>query len=440
MQLDWADAPVVPATTPDGRRCIVDVPLGRRSVRVSTWRLRLGRATVYLLDTDLEDNAPWDRGLTARLYGGDRETRIQQEIVLGLDGVRALRALGESPTVWHLNEGHAGFVVLQRIREGIEAGQSFESALEHVRATTVFTTHTPVAAGHDAFPFELVQEHLAGAWEGQGSDRDAFFALGSYSNDGAELFNMTALALRSSAHINGVSTQHGQVTRRMWGRIWPGTPEDERPVGAITNGIHLPTWMSGAVVALIERHLGPGWREHQDDQSYWDRLMAVPNTEVWDVRRALRRDLFAFIRERARQRWAHDGVSAARMMAGMLLDPDALTIGFARRFTAYKRPELVFQDEAPHPATAEHRSAGPVGLCREGSSRRRPRQAPHPADRGPDAGSAILRTDRIHRRLRRPRGVLSGAGLQRLAQHAAQAARGQRHERHEGPRSTACHT
>ena len=310
VQLDWADAPVVPATTPDGRRCIVDVPLGRRSVRVSTWRLRLGRATVYLLDTDLEDNAPWDRGLTARLYGGDRETRIQQEIVLGLGGVRALRALGESPTVWHLNEGHAGFVILQRIREGIEVGRSFESALEHVRATTVFTTHTPVAAGHDAFPFELVQEHLAGAWEGQGGVRDAFFALGSYSNDGAELFNMTALALRSSAHINGVSTQHGQVTRRMWGRIWPGTPEDERPVGAITNGIHLPTWMSGAVVALIERHLGPDWRDHQDDQSYWDRLMVVPNAEVWDVRRALRRDLFAFIRERARQRWAHDGVSA----------------------------------------------------------------------------------------------------------------------------------
>ena len=153
-----------PAVTPDGHPCIVEVPLGDRTVKVSTWLLRLGRATVYLLDTDLDDNVPWDRGLSARLYGGDRETRIQQEIVLGLGGVRVIRAMGLSPSVWHLNEGHAGFVILQRIREGLEAGLDFDAALDEVRATTVFTTHTPVEAGHDAFPFELVQSHLAGAW------------------------------------------------------------------------------------------------------------------------------------------------------------------------------------------------------------------------------------------------------------------------------------
>jgi starch phosphorylase len=308
--------------------------------------LRLGRTTVYLLDTDLEENAPWDRRLTARLYGGDRETRIQQEIVLGLGGVRLLNALGISPAVWHLNEGHAGFVILQRLRDAIEAGRTVAAALAEIRATTVFTTHTPVAAGHDSFPFELVRANLAQAWGALGADHEVFLGLGSYADGGPELFNMTALALRSSTRINGVSVLHGQVTRRMWGPIWPNVPEDERPVGSITNGIHLPTWVAPVLGSLLERRLGVDWREHQDEQAYWDRLLDVPDDELWQVRRMLRRYLFTFIRERARSRWSQDGVSAARMMAaGLMLDPEALTVGFARRFTAYKRPELIFRDE-----------------------------------------------------------------------------------------------
>src|SRR5438034_1916288 len=219
-RLSWADAPIEPATTSDGKPLITAVPLGDRSVLVAVWRVRIGRVKLYLLDTDLEENAPWDRDLSARLYGGDRETRIQQEIILGIGGVRALRALGSDPGVFHLNEGHAAFVVLQRIRDLIEQGASFDAALEEIRRSTVFTTHTPVAAGHDAFPFQLVEKHLAGCWGTLGSNRDRFLALGSHDSGAGPQFNMTALAMRSARAINAVSRLHGEVTRHMWD-LWP---------------------------------------------------------------------------------------------------------------------------------------------------------------------------------------------------------------------------
>jgi starch phosphorylase len=344
-RLNWAEAPIEPAVTPDGQPCVVAVPLGNRSVLAAVWRVRLGRVKLYLLDTDLEENAPWDRELSARLYGGDRETRIQQEIILGIGGVRALKALGSAPTVWHLNEGHAAFVVLQRIRDLIEQGESFEAALAEVRRTTVFTTHTPVPAGHDAFPFSLVETHLAGAWGTLGSYRDAFFALGEYDNGSGSLFNMTALALRTAGATNAVSQLHGQVTRDMWGPIWPGVTEDRRPVRAITNGVHVPTWLASEITTLFDTHLPAGWREHHDDPAIWQKIMDIPDEELWAARNALRNYLFTFIRERARLRWKEEHVSAARVVAaGTLLDPNALTLGFARRFTGYKRPELIFRN------------------------------------------------------------------------------------------------
>ncbi len=344
-RLNRDDAPVEPAVAPDGKPCIVAVPLGNRSVLVAVWLVQLGRVKLFLLDTDLEENAPWDRELSARLYGGDRETRIQQEIILGIGGVRALKAMGASPAVWHLNEGHAAFVVLQRIRDMIEHGLSFDAALQEVRRTTVFTTHTPVPAGHDAFPFTLVETHLSGAWGSLGSHRDAFFALGHYDNGSGPLFNMTALALRTAGRVNGVSQVHGRVTRDMWGPIWHNVPDDERPVRAITNGIHIPTWLSAEMTTLLNDHLGGDWRERHDNPEIWDRILEIPAEELWAARNALRNYLFAFIRERARSRWKEEHVTAARVVAaGTLLDPNALTIGFARRFTGYKRPELIFHN------------------------------------------------------------------------------------------------
>jgi glycogen phosphorylase len=344
-RLNWADAPIERALTPEGTPCMTAVPLGDRTVLVAVWRVRLGRVRLYLLDTDLEENAPWDRELSARLYGGDRETRVQQEIILGIGGVRALKTLGYAPGVFHLNEGHAAFVVLQRIRDLIERGSSFDAALAEIRSSTVFTTHTPVPAGHDAFPFSMVEKHLAGCWGAIGVDRDRFLALGSYDNGAGTQFNMTALALRSAGEVNAVSQLHGEVTRSMWAPMWPGVSGDDRRVSSVTNGVHLPTWIANELSALFSTHLGQDWIERHDDPSLWDGVLEIPDDELWVVRQALRRYLFAFVRERARHRWTVERVGAPRVVAaGTLLETETLTIGFARRFAGYKRPELIFHD------------------------------------------------------------------------------------------------
>jgi starch phosphorylase len=371
-RLNWADAPIEPALTPDGKPCITAVPLGDRSVLVAVWRVLLGRVTLYLLDTSLEENAPWDRELSARLYGGDRETRIQQEIILGVGGVRALKMLGLEPGVFHLNEGHAGFVVLQRIHDLIARGISFDDALAEIRKTTMFTTHTPVPAGHDAFPFSLVEKHLAGCWGSLGDNRDRFLELGSYDNGGGIQFNMTALAIRSAGSTNAVSQLHGEVTRAMFAPMWPDLAEADRPVSAVTNGVHVPTWIAGDLTDLFTTYLGPGWVERHDDPALWDGVLAIPDEELWTVRQSLRRYLFTFIRERARQRWVEEHVGIPRVVAaGTLLEPEALTLGFARRFTGYKRPELVFHD--PDRLARILNAAGrPVQIIFAGKS--------HPAD------------------------------------------------------------
>jgi starch phosphorylase len=344
-RLNWTDAPIETALTKDGKPAITAVPLGDRTVLAAVWRVRVGRVRLLLLDTDLEENAPWDRELSARLYGGDRETRLQQEIILGVGGVRVLRGLGLEPAVWHLNEGHAAFVAVQRIRDLLERGSSFDDALEEVRRTTVFTTHTPVPAGHDAFPFHLVEKHLASCWGEIGQYRQRFLSLGEYDNGQGPQFNMTALALRTAANVNGVSALHGEVTRAMWQPIWPDVPVDKVPVKSITNGVHVPTWIAGAMLDLFNKQLGREWLDQQDDVTFWDRLNAIPDEELWTARQILRAELFIFIRERLRQRWASENANPLQVVrGGAMLDPHALTIGYARRFTAYKRPELIFHD------------------------------------------------------------------------------------------------
>jgi len=344
-RLTWTEAPIEAALTPDGRPCVTAVPLGDRTVLAAVWRVRVGRVRLFMLDTDLEENAPWDRELSARLYGGDRETRIQQEVILGIGGVRALRALGVTPTIWHLNEGHAAFVALQRIRELLERGKSFDAALDEVRRSTVFTTHTPVPAGHDAFPFHQVEKHLAGCWGDMGQHRERFLALGQHDNGQGAQFNMTALAMRTAEHINAVSALHGEVTRTMWQPIWPDTAPDRLPVRFVTNGVHVPTWMAAVLVNLFARYLGAGWLDRTDDPALWEGLHDIPDAELWAARCELRRDLFEFMRERRRRRWTDQQAGPNGVVAaGALLDPDALIIGYARRFTAYKRPELIFHD------------------------------------------------------------------------------------------------
>ncbi len=367
--LDWDHAPVEQAVTKDDKPCILPVPLGNRVVYVSVWCVRLGRVTMYLLDTAIAENAPADRELSARLYGGDREMRLQQEIILGIGGVRVLRALGYQPVVWHLNEGHTAFVTLERITEMLERGASFDAALEDVRRSTIFTTHTPVAAGHDAFPMDLVESHLAGR---VGPNCAAFLKLGQYDSGSGPMFNMTALAIRSAGATNAVSQVHGQVTRNMWAPMWPSIPESRRPVHTVTNGIHVPTWIASDMAKLFERHLKKEWRAHHDGLDVWDAILSVPDEDLWTVREALRSYLIAFIRERARELWTAKQVTDARVVAsGTFLDPAALTIGFARRFTDYKRPELIFYnpERLGHILTAFRR---PVQIVFAGKA--------HPAD------------------------------------------------------------
>jgi glycogen phosphorylase len=338
-----AETPLERARGADGTPCTVEVALANGTIRVAVWLVRLGRVKLYLLDTDVEDNPGWARDLSARLYVGELEARLQQEIVFGLGGVRALRALGHHPAVWHLNEGHAAFVVFERVRELLEAGNTLENALEEVRSTSVFTTHTPVPAGHDSFPIDWIGNQLADFHALNRDSREAMLRLARYDNDEAHRFNMTVLAVRGSGSVNAVSQKHRDVTRSMFAPILDG--RDDAVLG-ITNGVHISTWIAPTMDALFQRYLGTVWREHQDDPLLWENVMSIPDDELWEARQSLRGHLLALIREHARNRWIRKQSSAAQLAAsGTLLDPNALTIGFSRRFTDYKRPELIFHDE-----------------------------------------------------------------------------------------------
>jgi starch phosphorylase len=373
--LDWSDGPIEPALTPDGTPCSITIPIGNRAVRIAVWRVRVGRVMLYLLDTDVDQNAPWDRELSARLYGGDRDGRLQQEIILGLGGVQALRALGILPAVWHLNEGHAAFVSLQRIHDTLAEGMTFDSALAIVRHSTVFTTHTPVPAGHDAFAFHLVEAQLASCWGGIGRHRDSFLALGRYDSGDGVLFNMTALAMRTAGSVNGVSQLHGVVTREMWAPLLcESTRGAASLVHTITNGVHVPTWIAPELGSLFDRHLGGDWRERQDDEAFWDGVLEIPDEEVWRIREGLREHLLSFIRSRVRDEWSRSQAGAARVLAGgTLFDRQTLTIGFARRFAEYKRSGLIFHDPQRLARILKHPSR-PVQLVFAGKA--------HPADDG----------------------------------------------------------
>jgi starch phosphorylase len=343
--LDFNELPVHPVVDRAGDPMTVSVELPGRIVQARLWRIQVGRVPLFLLDSNVPANAPMDRDLTARLYTSDMELRLSQEVLLGLGGVRALRALGYNPAVWHMNEGHSAFLSLERLRELVAAGNTFEAAREKVRRSTVFTTHTPVPASQDEFPLWMMDKYFASFWPQLGVDREAFLDLARKRQSWGDTFNMAILAIRMSEQLNGVSELHGRVARGMWSFLWPDRPVDEVPIRHITNGIHTQTWLARDMRRLFDRHLPRDWQRRLDDPEVWNRVEDIPDPDLWAVRRHLKRRLVAVMRERARRQWTSMGAHPVQVIAsGVLLDPYALTIGFARRFATYKRAGLFFQD------------------------------------------------------------------------------------------------
>lgn len=346
---DFRMLPIRPVFRADGEPLTVDVAVEDRTVRVRTWEVTVGRARVYLLDTNLGENAPEDRVITYRLYGGDRDYRCKQEIILGFGGFYVLQALGLSPTVYHLNEGHSAFMGLARIADLRDRhGLSFDVAREVCAATSLFTTHTPVPAGFDIFSRAQLDRFLPRIHERLGIDRAAFLRLGAHEGD-AQLergFNMAYLALRTSGMVNGVSLLHGEVSREMWRRLWPGLDGDEVPILGLTNGIHVGTWVAPEMRALHDAHLGPDWRDERALAQHPASFGAVPADAIWTTHESLRARLVNFVRTRARRQAERLRLPARDVeLAADVLDPDVLTIGFARRFATYKRATLLLKDK-----------------------------------------------------------------------------------------------
>ncbi|HLE51131.1 MAG TPA: alpha-glucan family phosphorylase [Anaerolineales bacterium] len=345
LRLKFEELPILPVLTPESEPVTVSVELPGRELKTRLWKIQVGRIPLYLLDSDVEANQPNDRDLTARLYNSDLELRISQEIILGVGGVRALRILGFNPSGWHLNEGHSAFLNLERAREMVASGHSFEEAIERIRQTTSFTTHTPVPAGNDEFPLWLMDKYFSQLWPELGLDREGFINLARHQNPWGDVFSMPVLALRLADQCNGVSEMHGVVARKMWHHLWPELREEEVPITHITNGVHTGSWLARRLRHLNDRYLGPAWLENLDDPQTWEKIEDIPDAELWTVRKHLKRKLVAYMRERARDQWLKDNVHPVQVIAaGVLLDPYALTIGCARRFATYKRANLILRD------------------------------------------------------------------------------------------------
>jgi starch phosphorylase len=344
-QLNFKESPIMIVKDSQGRPLRAKVQLGDRQVSIAVWHVGVGSVDLYLLDTDVEENTPSDRALASQLYVADWELRIQQEIVLGVGGVRVLRLMGKDPVLWHINEGHTAFMLAERIREEVEKGTSLDEAMRKIKSATIFTTHTPVPAGHDVFPVDLVDKYLNKYWDSAGIDRDKILKLGREEATGDRTFNMTAFALRMSQGSNGVSKLHGGVARKMWHGLWPESSEEKVPITSVTNGVHIPTWLAPEMGELFDMYFAEDWAQRQDDPDVWQDVWKIPNREFWETRIDLKRKLLGAMRARAQKRWAIGGAEAQQLLSmGTLFHPEVLTIGFVRRFAAYKRPDLIFSD------------------------------------------------------------------------------------------------
>ena len=343
---DRVITPLVRLRAPTGELHLAIVEADGRQVYVGAWRIMAGRVPIYLLDTDLAENHPDDRQLLHKLYAGGKELRLRQEWILGVGGVRVLRTLGIDPGVWHANEGHAAFMLVERLRELTEDGVDFDDAVRQVRAKSVFTTHTPVPAGHDMFAGAQIEDCVGPIWEAMHIDRDSFLGLGHHPEIDHGRFHMTAAAIRLSSRVNGVAERHGRVTREMWACLWPGRSADEVPIGHVTNGVHLATWMSNRMMNMLDQELGVDWGARLDQSRVWDGILDVDDQRLWMLHQWQKSKLLLFIDDEARRNWKERwrDSSAHLVGAGTLLSAEALTIGFARRFATYKRANLIFRD------------------------------------------------------------------------------------------------
>lgn len=341
---NFREMPVTPVLDKKGKEIIISVELPGRQVYARIWRMRVGRCSIYFLDADLAANSKEDRALTAQLYGGNQDTRISQEILLGMGGVRALRAMNLHPTVWHINEGHAAFLLVERMREMIEErGMPVGPVMELLRADTIFTTHTPVPAGHDVFNAEMIDTYLGHLYQRLGLTREQFYELGHDHGRGG--FNMTLLALGRSGFCNGVSRLHGKITRSMFHHLYEGLPEEEMPIGHVTNGVHTLTWLAPELRQLFDAYLEKGWDKRVSEPGSWQGIDNIPDRELWTVHCLQKEKALAFARkklveQRLRNRETMDRINEVEDY----LRPEVLTIGFARRFATYKRAGLLFRD------------------------------------------------------------------------------------------------
>lgn len=345
--LNPEELPLSPILDDKGNTLLIDIALGMQDVKARIWKAQVGRVDAYLLDTDIPENNRENRSITSRLYGGDQEMRITQEIVLGMGGVIALKALRLEPSAWHMNEGHSVFLALERIRGLVKDEKlQFHEALEAVKASTVFTTHTPVPAGNEAFPLHIKDKYFQRYWEEMGISRHEFIELGSQVQpEGYEIFNLTILSLKLSRFRNGVSKLHGEVSRSMWSSVWQDIPQKEIPICSITNGVHAMTWIVYKMRKLFDQYLGSEWRSRLDDVQFWKSIFEIPDEALWKAKLDVKEKMLNHLRERLAVQYRRNKVGILQLgrLEGML-KPNILTIGFARRFATYKRGNLILRD------------------------------------------------------------------------------------------------
>ena len=380
-ELDLNELPITLVKDESGKRILVSVPILDHDVYIKIWKVAIGRISLFLLDTNVDENSAEDKNIIHSLYGGTRDTRIQQEIILGIGGLRALRKMGINPAIYHMNEGHSAFLGLERLYELMNEGMDFKPALEFIRSTTLFTTHTPIPAGNEAFEFETIERYFKDFWPELEMSHDYFFDLGRNVNiHQHENFSLTILALNLSYMANGVSKLHSEVSQMMWQKVYPGIPTSEVPIGYVTNGIHTESWLHREMIRLFDSYLGKDWRDHIIEESYWTGISKIPDDVFWEAMQKMKKNMTDYLRRLySHQLERYQNSDHGFPLADTVMDKNALTIGFARRFAPYKRATLLFSDKERIKKILNHKEK-PVQILFSGKA--------HPEN---DAGKELIR-------------------------------------------------